>query len=79
MHFGPNENDAANIAFRRSLFAVADIQSGERFTRQNVRSIRPGNGLAPKYLPNVLAATANKLISRGTPLSWDDIGVDGKQ
>ena len=79
VHFGPNENDAANIAFRRSLFAVADIQPGEKFTQQNVRSIRPGNGLAPKYLPNVLAATANKLISRGTPLSWDDIDANGQQ
>jgi len=73
VHYGPSENDAANVAFRRSLFAVADIAPGERFTSQNVRSIRPGNGLAPKHLPKVLTSTANKLIPRGTPLNWDDI------
>ena len=75
VHFGPNENDAANIAFRRSLFAVADIQTGETFTKDNVRSIRPGNGLAPKHLAKVLASTAAKAIERGTPLSWDDINA----
>ena len=75
VHFGPNENDANNVAFRRSLFAVADIKIGESFTPQNVRSIRPGNGLAPKHLSKILTATAAKPISRGTPLSWDDIDV----
>ena len=75
VHFGPNENDANNVAFRRSLFAVADIKLGESFTLQNVRSIRPGNGLAPKHLPKILTATAAKPISRGTPLSWNDIDV----
>lgn len=73
VHFGPNKNDANNVAFRRSLFAVADIAPGERFTSLNVRSIRPGNGLAPKHLPKILTSAANKLIPRGTPLSWDDI------
>ena len=73
VRFGPSENDANNVAFRRSLFAVSDIKVGESFTPQNVRSIRPGNGLAPKHLPKVLTATAAKPIPRGTPLSWDDI------
>jgi N-acetylneuraminate synthase len=73
VHFGPSENDANNVAFRRSLFAVSDIEAGEHFTPQNVRSIRPGNGLAPKHLPKILNSTANKPIPRGTPLSWDDI------
>lgn len=75
VHFGPNENDANNVAFRRSLFAVSDIEVGESFTPQNVRSIRPGNGLAPKHLPKVLAATAAKKVARGTPLTWEDIDV----
>ncbi len=73
VRFGPNENDANNVAFRRSLFAVADIEAGESFTIQNVRSIRPGNGLAPKHLPKVLTATATRAIPRGTPLKWEDI------
>lgn len=75
VHFGPNENDAANVAFRRSLFAVADIEVGEVFTPQNVRSIRPGNGLAPKHLPKILNSSAARPIPRGTPLSWDDVDV----
>jgi len=79
VHFGPNENDANNVAFRRSLFAVADISVGESFTPQNVRSIRPGNGLAPKNLSKVLTATAAKPISRGTPLSWDDIDAPNSE
>jgi sialic acid synthase SpsE len=73
VHFGPSESDAQNVSFRRSLFAVADIDPGERFTPQNVKSIRPGNGLPPKRLQRVLASTAAKSISRGTPLSWDDV------
>ena len=75
IHFGPNENDVNNVAFRRSLFAVADIEAGESFTAQNVQSIRPGNGLAPKHLPKVLTATAVRAIPRGTPLSWDDVNA----
>ena len=57
--------------FRRSLFAVKDIKAGEKFTADNVRSIRPGHGLPPKFLPQILGRTAVCDISRGTPLSWD--------
>ena len=61
-------------AFRRSLFAIADIAAGETFTEQNVRSIRPGYGLPPKQLPTLLGRTATKAIPRGTPLRDDLIG-----
>ena len=66
-----SEEELKNRCFRRSLFAVQDIRSGETFTPQNVRSIRPGHGLAPKYLPKVLGTKAAHDIARGTPLSWD--------
>lgn len=65
--------EQGNIVFRRSLYAVADIAPGEALTKDNVRSIRPGYGLAPKYLPDVLGRTAHKHIARGTALSWDMI------
>jgi len=56
--------------FSRSLFAVENIKSGEKFSVNNVRSIRPGNGLQPKYLKKILNKKAKKDIKKGTPLKW---------
>lgn len=63
--------EAENKVFRRSLFVVRDIKKGETFTRGNVRCIRPGYGLAPKYLNEVFGRTATRNIERGTPLAWN--------
>lgn len=52
--------------FRRSLFVVKDVKEGEEFTKENVMSIRPGYGLAPKYLDNVIGKRAEKGIIKGT-------------
>ena len=70
VHYGPTDSDKNNRAFRRSLFAIRDIQSGEPFTEENVRSIRPGQGLEPVYLDEVLKSNAAEEIPRGTPLTW---------
>ncbi len=64
----------ASRLFRRSLFAVKDIAAGEKFTPENIRSIRPGHGLPPKHLNEVLGKSAATEIPFGTPLSWDLIG-----
>lgn len=64
------ESERGNLVFRRSLYAVADIKPGEILTEANVRSIRPGYGLAPKHLPDILGKTARIGIARGTPLKW---------
>lgn len=62
-------------AFRRSLFAVENIKKGERFTEQNVRSIRPGNGLPPKHLETILGKQAKADIRKGMPLAWELICI----
>ncbi|MGB9807582.1 MAG: pseudaminic acid synthase [Thermosulfidibacteraceae bacterium] len=59
--------------FARSLFVVKDVKKGETFTEKNVRSIRPGYGLHPKYLKEVLGRRARRDIRKGEPLSWDMI------
>ena len=69
--YDANKNEAKNIIFRRSLFVVKNIKKGEHFTSQNIRSIRPGNGLPPKCYDSILKKMAKKNISTGTPLSWD--------
>ena len=55
----------------RSLFVVRDIKKGELFAADNLRSIRPSNGLHPKYYPQIIGSTATCDIERGTPLTWD--------
>jgi len=62
-----------NLAFRRSIFVVENIIKGEKFTEQNVRSIRPAQGLKPKYLKNIIGKKAKKTIKKGTPLQWEAI------
>lgn len=68
-----SESEKRNLIFRRSLFVVEDMKAGEVFTEKNVRSIRPGHGLSPKYLPSIIGKRALKDIKRGTPLKLDFI------
>ncbi|MBI2075740.1 MAG: pseudaminic acid synthase [Candidatus Aenigmarchaeota archaeon] len=76
--YGPQtEAEKYNRQFRRSLFAVKDIKKGEKFTEENVRSIRPAYGLETKFFDAVLGKKASKDIERGTPLSWNLI--EGKE
>jgi len=71
--YGPSVGEAEEYKCRRSLFAVSDINAGELFTEDNVRSIRPNNGLAPKYLPIILGKTATQDIKFGTPITEEMI------
>jgi len=66
-----SEQEEKSRVFRRSLFVVKDMQAGEVFTQENVRSIRPGYGLPPKHLAGVLGRQALCNIYRGTPLKWE--------
>lgn len=70
VRYDTTEKESESETFRRSLFVVEDVEEGEQFTEENVRSIRPGDGLAPKHLSSVLDSTAARDMSRGTPISW---------
>ena len=65
--------EAKSLVFRRSLFAVKEIAKGEKLTVDNVRSIRPGFGLAPRHQKDILGRIAKKKIERGEPLAWSSI------
>lgn len=70
-HYGPLPSEAHAFRNRRSLYVVEDIQQGEMFSPLNVRSIRPGAGLRPKYLSEILGKRAKCAVSRGTALTWE--------
>ncbi len=65
------KSESASTLYRRSLYVVRDIEEGEALTPENVRSIRPSLGLAPKHLPEVIGRRARHSLPKGTPLSWD--------
>ncbi len=67
------EREAIARPYRRSLFVVKSIRQGENFTDENVRSIRPADGLPPKYLGQVLGRKASRDLAAGSPLAWDMI------
>jgi pseudaminic acid synthase len=78
VHFGVSEKEAGTRIFRRSLFVVQNVSRGEAFTAENVRSIRPGQGLHTRHMTEVMGRRAARDIERGTPLSWElvDARVD---
>lgn len=73
VRYGGDPEEEKSRAFRRSLFVVRDVKAGEVFTEENVRSIRPGHGLPPKHLKEVLGQKAAEDLARGTPLSWKHV------
>jgi len=71
VQYGVTTQEKENKNFRRSIFAVEDIMSGESLTEENVRVIRPGYGLAPKYYKDIIHKKARKNIKRGTPITYE--------
>lgn len=65
--------EGGSIQFRRSVYVVRDVAAGEALTRDNIRSIRPGHGLAPKHLPDLLGRLATRDLKRGEPLDWSAV------
>ena len=72
--YGPTKQEKNSITFRRSIFCVKDIKKGEKLTEENIRVIRPGHGLAPKYYEEILGQVALMDIERGTPMTQSMVG-----
>jgi pseudaminic acid synthase len=73
VRYGPTEREKSSLQFRRSLYVVADVKAGQLITRENVRAIRPGFGLSPKFFEEVVGKRATQDLTMGTPLSWGHI------
>jgi pseudaminic acid synthase len=71
VYYGPTAAERKSLAFRRSIYVVQDVAEGEALTTENVRVIRPGYGLPPHLLPQVLGRPARRALRRGTALSWE--------
>ena len=70
VHYGISPTEEISRLYRKSLFAVQEIKANSMFTSENVRSIRPGYGLHPRYFYEVIGKQAKQDIERGMPLSW---------
>ena len=73
--YGRKSSEQANVKFRRSLYFVKDIKEGEVITTEHVKSIRPGNGLAPKFYEQILGKTVKLDVVRGTPVTEGMYGI----
>jgi pseudaminic acid synthase len=71
--YGRKSSEEGNAKFRRSLYFVHNLKAGELITSHHVKSIRPGYGLEPKFLENVLGKVTTKDVASGSPVSWEAI------
>jgi len=69
--YGPTESEQESLRFRRSLYIAEDMKAGDMLTPVNLRIVRPGYGLAPKYYEAVLGKKVKRIVKKGTPVSWD--------
>lgn len=69
--YGVSKQEESSVVFRRSVFAVKDIAKGQKLDEDNIRIIRPGYGLKPKYMQDIVGMRADRDIPRGTPVSFD--------
>lgn len=73
VNYRPAQSELDNVAFRRSLYITKDMKAGDVFTKEHVKSVRPGMGLHPRYLNEVIGKTASINLNFGTPLTWEYI------
>ena len=72
--YGPNEAEKKSLQFRRSIYIAQDLKAGDVFTRENLRCVRPGMGLPPKYYDMLLGRRVNQDVKKGTPMGWGLVG-----
>jgi N-acetylneuraminate synthase len=72
--YGATEAEKKSLQFRRSLFIAADMRAGDMLTRENLRCVRPGLGLPPRYFEILLGRRVNSDVPKGTPLDWSLLG-----
>ena len=68
---GPTDEERGSLVFRRSLYVCEDLEAGEILTPQNLRAIRPGHGLAPKFIDHLIGRKVSQAVKRGTGMSWE--------
>jgi pseudaminic acid synthase len=72
--YGPSDAEKKSLIFRRSIYIAQDLKAGDVLTPENLRCVRPGLGLAPKYYRLLLGKRVIRDVVRGTPMSWDLVG-----
>ena len=72
--YGPTEAEKASLQFRRSLYIAEDIKAGDELTPKNLRVVRPGLGLPPKYYDVLLGRKVNQDLKRGSAMKWEMVG-----
>jgi len=72
--YGPGDAEKKSLIFRRSIYIARDLKAGDMLTPENIRCVRPGLGLAPKYYDLLLGKRVIRDVVRGTPMSWDLVG-----
>ena len=73
IQYGVQKTEEKNLSFKRSIYVVKDIRAGETFTKENIRIIRPGDGLSPRYFEGLIGKKTIKSYKAGTPLSFDSL------
>ena len=71
VHYGVTEAEKTSLTYRRSLYVAKNMKSGDVFTAENLKTVRPGLGLPPKYYNILLGQAVKQDIKRGTPVRWD--------
>ncbi|WYX22235.1 SAF domain-containing protein [Achromobacter xylosoxidans] len=71
MTYGPTEAERKSLVFRRSLYIAKDMRAGEVLTSENLRVVRPGMGLHPRYYEDLLGRKVRQDLKMGTAVSWD--------
>ena len=71
--YGPTKAEQNSLIFRRSIYVAKDIAEGELFTKENLRIVRPGDGLQPQFLAQLLGKSSKRNLPQGKPLKFEDI------